>query len=492
MAFNIGLESCMLFNSQQDLLFGIISHQMDFIRREQLMAAASVWLTNKSRNIEEILVEQGALTEDDRQLIAPLVARHVENHDGDPKQSLAALSSLGSVADVLRSLGDEDIEATLSIVGADRPDDRLERTVVHESRASTATTSGTPDAVDARFCILRSHAKGGLGEVYVAKDTELNRDVALKEIQSRFADDEASRLRFLLEAEVTGGLEHPGIVPVYGLGRYDDGRPFYAMRFIKGDSLQEAANRLHESVASSWSSDEAKAGNGHETKSVDFASIEFRKLLGRFVDVCQAIAYAHSRGVLHRDLKPANIMLGKYGETLVVDWGLAKTQGREEFDSASDETTLRPASASGSAATMAGAAIGTPSFMPPEQAAGRLDELGPASGVYSLGATLYYMLTGIPPFAGRDLPTVLAQVQAGKFPSPRDQCSNVPKPLKLPLSKGAHFELCSLPRMVKRSGRIDWSRGALQQESWWTPHRIKVPKDLLPSISLLSENSCWR
>jgi serine/threonine-protein kinase len=370
----------MTSSSDQNLLFGIIALQMDFVRREQLVAATSTWLTDKSRKIEEILVEQGALSEEDRNLLAPLVARHLENHGGDPQQSLAALSSIGSVADELRSLGDKKIEATLSMVASD-PVGHHAETVAHESKASTATNTAARDSTDARFRILRSHAKGGLGEVFVAKDTELSREVALKEIQTKFADDESSRLRFLLEAEVTGGLEHPGIVPVYGLGRYEDGRPFYAMRFIKGDSLQAAADRFHVRAKSNTTTGEGEKRGDSPSHAVDFIGLEFRKLLGRFVDVCQAIEYAHSRGVLHRDLKPGNVMLGKYGETLVVDWGLAKAQGRDETTSVEGETTLRPASASGSAPTMMGSAIGTPAFMPPEQAAGRLDELGPASDV---------------------------------------------------------------------------------------------------------------
>jgi serine/threonine protein kinase len=181
--------------------------------------------------------------------------------------------------------------------------------------------------------------------------------VALKEIQDRHADDSNSRARFLLEAEVTGGLEHPGIVPVYGLGSYADGRPFYAMRFIRGDSLQDAIERYH-------------AAQGPNRDAGERA-LKLRGLLGRFVDVCNAIAYAHSRGVLHRDLKPANVMLGKYGETLVVDWGLAKTAGRAEGAEPSlEEVTLRPSSASGSAPTQMGAALGTPPYMSPEQAGG--------------------------------------------------------------------------------------------------------------------------
>ena len=168
----------------------------------------------------------------------------------------------------------------------------------------------------------------------------------------------------MLEAEITGGLEHPGIVPVYGLGQYAKGRPFYAMRFIRGDSLKEAIERFHKAE-----------GPGREPGE---RALACGKLLGRFVDVCNAIAYAHSRGVLHRDLKPGNIMLGQYGETLVVDWGLAKPggAGAEGVPDSSQghETGLRERF--GPDAQM-GSAIGTPSFMSPEQAAGRLDRRAP-------------------------------------------------------------------------------------------------------------------
>ena len=140
--------------------------------------------------------------------------------------------------------------------------------------------------------------------------------MALKQILDQHADDPTSRQRFLLEAEITGGLEHPGIVPVYGLGTYGDGRPYYAMRFIRGDTLKEAIERFH-------ADERSKSDPGRR-------SLELRKLLRRFLDVCNAIDYAHSRGVLHRDIKPANIIVGKHGETLVVDWGLAKAVGRSD------------------------------------------------------------------------------------------------------------------------------------------------------------------
>src|SRR4029079_17193675 len=139
-----------------------------------------------------------------------------------------------------------------------------------------------------------------LGQVSVALDAELQREVALKEIQPQHAGDLVSRERFVLEAEITGALEHPGIVPVYGMGRYADGRPYYAMRFIKGDSLKEAIASFH--------------ADARLRRDPGLRSLELRKLLRRFLDVCNAIEYAHRRGVLHRDLKPGNIMLGRYGE----------------------------------------------------------------------------------------------------------------------------------------------------------------------------------
>ena len=176
------------------------------------------------------------------------------------------------------------------------------------------------------------------------------------------------------------------------------------MRFIRGDSLKEAIERFHADAA-------LRRDPGRR-------SLELRKLLRRFVDVCNAIEYAHSRGVLHRDIKPGNVMVGKYGETLVVDWGLAKPLGKSEASDDGGERTLMPSSASGSAETLPGSALGTPAYMSPEQAAGDLDRLGPRSDVYSLGATLYCLLTGKPPFEG-DVGEVLRKVGRGEFPRPR-------------------------------------------------------------------------
>jgi len=188
------------------------------------------------------------------------------------------------------------------------------------------------------------------------------------------------------------------------------------MRFIRGDSLKEAIAAFHSGT--SLKNDPGKR------------SLALRKLLRRFVDVCNAIDYAHGRGILHRDLKPGNVIVGRYGETLVVDWGLAKAMGRSEVGSQSDERTLMPSSSSGSAETLPGSALGTPAYMSPEQAAGDLEKLGPRSDVYSLGATLYCLLTGKAPFDGTDLGTLLREVQKGAFPPPRQVAPSIDKALE--------------------------------------------------------------
>jgi serine/threonine protein kinase len=411
--------------ADRNLLFGVLALQLDFIHRDQLIAAMHAWVLDKHKPLGDILREQGTLSPERHSLLEALVQEHLRQHGGVEK-SLAAVSSLGSARRELEQIADPDLHASLALVSAAPATDA-------DPEATRSFAVGTPTSGGQRFRILRPHAKGGLGEVFVAHDEELHREVALKEIQERHADNPDSRARFLLEAEITGGLEHPGIVPVYGLGTYADGRPFYAMRFIKGDSLKDAIKRFHASdLSGGRKPPEPDSGGLRPPLSPPLGerTLAFRKLLGRFVDVCNAIAYAHSRGVLHRDLKPGNVMLGNYGETLVVDWGLAKPVGRPEGSNTSGEGTLRPASASGSSATQTGSALGTPAFMSPEQAAGRLDQLGPATDVYGLGATLYSLLTGKAPFEDRDAGQVLQKVQKGEFPLPRQIKASVPAALE--------------------------------------------------------------
>jgi formylglycine-generating enzyme required for sulfatase activity/tRNA A-37 threonylcarbamoyl transferase component Bud32 len=275
-------------------------------------------------------------------------------------------------------------------------------------------TQQPPQASDPRYRVLRHHADGGVGRVNVALDLELRRQVALKELQDRFADDPQFRARFLLEVEITGRLEHPGVIPVYSLGRDERGRPFYAMRFIEGEDLEQAINSFH-------------AADRDPDRDRGKQALALRELLRRFIDVCNVVAYAHSRGVLHRDLKPGNILLGPYGETLVVDWGMAKRVDEllTAVGSGDDRAALDPESAWN--VTQQGYILGTIPYMSPEQAEG--GPLGIRSDVYSLGATLYHIVAGKPTIAKGDKYAMLATARRGDFAPPRRINHRVPGPL---------------------------------------------------------------
>jgi serine/threonine-protein kinase len=259
--------------------------------------------------------------------------------------------------------------------------------------------------VHAEYRDLRFHAEGALGQIFLARNAELNRDEALKFIQPGRDRDAISLRRFLQEVEVTGRLEHPGIVPIYGLGSDPSGAPCYAMRLIRGETLQEAIDAFH-----------AAERPGRDPSERSLAQ---RDLLTRFVAVCNTVAYAHSRGILHRDLKPRNVMLGRFDETLVVDWGLAKPYERD-LDSAadSDEDAVTPSSGSGSDTPTVGV-VGTPAYMSPEQALARWDQVGPASDIFGLGAILYAILSSRPPYQSIHRGELLDKAQRCEFPRPR-------------------------------------------------------------------------
>ena len=207
--------------SDHDLLFGLLALQNGLINQVQLVAAFQAWTLEKSKSLADYLESRGDLTGAKRGLLEALAAAHLDAHDGNAERSLASISIGRSTRKILAKLGDPEIGGSLVHVGLARvstEDGDVDRTTSYS--VGSATSDGQ------RFRVLRPHARGGLGAVFVALDSELHREVALKQILDSHADDPVSRARFVLEAEVTGGLEHPGIVPVYGLGCYGDGRPF--------------------------------------------------------------------------------------------------------------------------------------------------------------------------------------------------------------------------------------------------------------------------
>jgi serine/threonine-protein kinase len=316
----------------RNLLYGLLALRTGLIDRGAFVAAMNAWAAEKTGTVGQILVDRRALDPADLPALERVVERHLERYGGDPSRSLTALD-LGEsrlVRELLKTVVDPSLRdglARLAPGGNGPPRSAVadETTVWGESGSARdldvevvaeddpAAPGGSEGG--ARFRVIRPHARGGLGEVFLAWDRELGRHVALKEIRGEHARNERARARFVREAEVNGNLEHPGVVPVYALGNHPDGRPYYAMRFVQGETLQAALERFHA-----------------EARTLDAAgwASRLRHLLRRLLDICDAVDYAHSRGVLHRDLKPANILLGTYGEALIIDWGLAKVMGRPD------------------------------------------------------------------------------------------------------------------------------------------------------------------
>ncbi len=288
----------------------------------------------------------------------------------------------------------------------------------------TVKTRSTEDEQTKRFDapinyeLLRVHAQGGLGRVWVAKDTNLHREVAIKELLPNRILQPESRRRFMLEAQVTGQLTHPHIVPVYQLGENSKtGTPYYAMRLIQGETLRKAIANARKSPGG-------------------MSIVEYRRLLAAFVSVCNALAYAHTRGVVHRDLKTENVVLGEFGEVLVIDWGLAKVAGQEDDPVPPVEVSKTVSSAE----TQQGTIMGTPIYMAPEQAAGDIDHINSRTDVFGLGAILFEILTGVPPHKSAPPRELVRVVAAEPCRTAREVDAGVPAALDAICRKATMFE----------------------------------------------------
>jgi WD40 repeat protein/serine/threonine protein kinase len=261
---------------------------------------------------------------------------------------------------------------------------------------------------DSRYQLQGEIARGGMGAIIKGRDTDLGRDLAIKVLLDSHKDKPEVIQRFVEEAQIGGQLQHPGIAPIYELGQFSDKRPFFAMKLVKGQTLSRLlADR-------------------------DDADEERGKFIGIFEQVCQTMAYAHSRGVIHRDLKPANIMVGAFGEVQVMDWGLAKVlqvggvadekKSMTQQQGQSVIQTLRsgvgsdfPAIGSSGSETQMGSVLGTPAYMPPEQALGEIDQMDERVDVFALGAILCEILTGRPPYVAADGARVFRMASRGKL-----------------------------------------------------------------------------
>jgi eukaryotic-like serine/threonine-protein kinase len=404
-------------SGERDLLFGLLALQNGVVSRDALLDGLAEWLLESKRSLGTILLDRKSLTAADLQFLNQLVDGCSVSEAVGPRPAAAEPEASAAMA-ALTATGQGDAPAA-----APAATNYTASNGVHQPQAE-------------RYAVLRPHARGDLGQVSVAMDLELKREVAVRELLDHAAANSEARARFLREAEVTSQLEHPGVVPVYGLGVGAKGRPYYAMRFIKGTTLQQAIDQLH-----------AKSAAGNEAE----RRCQFRELLRRFMAVCETMAFAHARGVIHRDLKPSNIMLGDYGETLIVNWGLAKTVGSGQWVVGREEKKTTEAgpqadvrrtaggTSSNAQSTQAGQLLGTPAYMSPEQAAGQWDQLGPPSDIFALGSILYAILTGRPPFVGNDR-QVREQSQTGSWIPARQVNACAPLALDAVCRKAMAFD----------------------------------------------------
>jgi WD40 repeat protein/serine/threonine protein kinase len=377
----------------RNLLFAVLALQDDILSREAFVRVCTLWAADTDRPIAEVMQQERLLSDADRNLVEARLERKLKARGGDIRQSLA--ESLGS--DARQSMS----EALTPELLASLPD-RL---------ANLGGLNAEPGKW--RYRLTRTHGSGGLGVVSVAEDSALDRSVAVKQLRPERVIDPMAVERFVREARITGRLQHPNIVPVYELGlRPDDQIPFYAMRFVGHRTLLDA-------IAQHYADKTLSSGE---------QNIRFRGLLQSFLAVCNAIAFAHDQGVIHRDIKPANIMIGDFGEVILLDWGLGK-----RLDEAEPTALQPPAATAGNASdagkSQLGVKLGTPAYMSPEQAVGDVCLHGKHTDIYGLGVTLYEILTGDVPFTGASTDELLEAIQTREFPNPRQRNPSVPAPL---------------------------------------------------------------
>ena len=293
---------------ERDLLFGVVAFQNGAVDADSLAETCHAWLSEPAQPLADLFVAKGLLTVEQRTEVEKIVAKELVNHGGDPQATLSA---------TIDSRSREAI-GKLREGGATLP---LAATPGGPSGGGEQSSQGE-ETDFRRYTLTHVYASGGIGRVWLADDCTLGRQIALKELQPDQVDSATACSRFLYEARITAQLEHPGIVPVYELG---EGRaPYYTMRFVRGRTLNEASRTFHK---------QRTAGEADLLGMVE--------LLTAFVGVCHAVAYAHSRGIIHRDLKGQNVVLGDFGEVIVLDWGLAKRVGSDQGRDAAGELLRR-------------------------------------------------------------------------------------------------------------------------------------------------------
>ena len=502
-------------DTDRNLLFGALALEAGTISATQLAEAYGFWRRQPSEPLGDLLLKRGWITPRGKEELETAVAKKMAEHGGNSSHALRTVVT-DPVRDAIIRTGDAGLFAATmddptAIIDAPPVKEDPHGATLEEPTARTgdvpvkedahATTLENPigelpgvarneaeqgskldrpttgaasrvrvvETVDfrtesrSRYTLTRVHGKGGLGQVWLAVDEHLKRQIALKELRPERGDRDGSR-RLVREAQITGQLEHPNIVPVYELAAGPDAaRPFYTMKFLRGDTLAERIDAYHK---------RRTAGSADP--------IELRQLLNAFVDVCNAIRYAHSRGIIHRDIKPANVLLGDFGEVIVLDWGLAKSVDQPDDDQ-------RPIVVSDSIeATHEGKVLGTPAYMAPEQADGQIAQMDAKTDIYGLGAVLFAILSGNAPHRLSSVRTPGSGGAAGKTSAMETaaylrQISTGPTPQLIesaPWSPPPLDAICSKAMAKKRSERYETAAElAADVERWLADEPVSVYRD---------------
>ncbi|KAF0246823.1 MAG: serine/threonine protein kinase-related [Planctomycetota bacterium] len=375
---------------ESDLVFGLLALQMNFVSKEHLLECAAVWMNDPKLDMGKLFLDRGHLTPKQHAAVAAMVEAHLDAHAGDPARSLSALKM------------DRDLRESLLALNVP-PDLRQSLAWVQARGKGEVRAAEVTPAAEGRYRLGAELGRGGLGQVVEAFDGSLERQIAVKLALDGASAEVADR--FVREAKLAGRLDHPNIVPVFDFGTLGNEKKqlFLAMKRVRGRDLGKV-------LASIGSGDAEARERWSRTR-----------LLQVFQDICNGMAFAHDLGVIHRDLKPANVMLGDYGEVHIVDWGLARVLNEHEGDRRSAHSSSEPAAHA--QLTLEGEVVGTPAYMPPEQAEGRLQEMDQRSDIYSLGAILYEILTLKPPFDGLTAGDIISQVRTGRIAPPSHNAS---------------------------------------------------------------------